>query len=345
MVTIRIPNSILHVMKQLLHLILWVLSIATLGACEHNEPIRSFVTFDTIPIFTLPNSNLDVYPERPRLTDFGLVVIDKVQKNIKVIDISDTTIVRQFGRGGKGPGEFQQIWHIANYDSLLFVLDMSLHRITVLNILNGEVLRTIPVRKDPIRVESNGQYYAMNSIGTDSLIYLFDLETDSLLAKANVENLDIQSKYSLSMQGFYTYVGNKINYFPAFDGRIFEYTVQDGAFVNYRAVETPDTARFKPTVALNEHGTYSAKSPPIDYARMGAAYDNGSYYSLSRYYDMKNRELIYAVVDVFDEALAYSYSFDISKIKPMPQQMTVKNGVVCFMDLETLNCYRLPTEK
>jgi hypothetical protein len=265
-----------------------------------------------------------------------------MHKNIKVIDVHTSQVITNFGRGGKGPGEYGQIWHIADHDSVLFVLDMSLHRLTIVNIPKGEVVRTIPVRKDPIRVESNGQYYAMNSIGTDSLIYLFDLDSDSLLAKANVENLEIQSKYALSMQGFFTFVDDRISYFPTYDGRIFEYTVKDGEFVNYRVVETPDTARFKPTVALNDMGTYSAKAPPIDYARMGAAFDNGRYYSLSRYYEMKKRELVYAVVDVFDSELRYMHSFDVSSIKPMPQQMTVKNGIVCFMDLETLNCFNLP---
>jgi len=321
-----------------------VLTLAMLTACVQSEDskTRTFVPFDATPIFTLPNRTLDIYPERPRFTSYGLVVIDKNQKNIKVIDLETSHVVLNFGRGGKGPGEYQQIWHIADHDSLLFVLDTSLHRLTIVSGTNGEVIRTIPVRNDPIRIESNGEYYAINSIGTDSLIYLFDLKSDSLLAKANVENLDIQNKYALSMQGFFTFQDDKINYFPAFDGRIFEYTVSAGAFVNYRVIETPDTSRFKPTVSLNAMGTFSAQRPPIDYVRMGAAYDNGKYYSLSRYIDMEKRELIYAVVDVFDESLAYQYSYDIAMIKPMPQQMTVKNGIVCFMDLEILNCYKLP---
>jgi hypothetical protein len=329
-------------MKQVISSIVRVFALTMLTACVQPVDTRTYVPFDATPIFTLPNNTLDVYAQRPRLTDFGLVVIDKVQKNIKIIDPKTSQVVLNFGRGGKGPGEYQQIWHIADHDSLLFVLDTSLHRLTIVSGMNGEVIRTIPVRKDPLRIESNGQYYAMNSIGTDSLIYLFDLESDSLLSKANVENLDIQSKYALSMQGFFTFRNDKINYFPVYDGRIFEYTVSDGAFVNYRIVETPDTSRFKPTVALSETGTFIAKAPPLDYARMGAAYDNGKYYSLSRYYDMKKRELVYAVIDVFDESLAYSYSFDIAMIKPMPQEMTVKNGIVCFMDLEILNCYKLP---
>lgn len=329
-------------MKQLGSKIVRVLALAMLTACAQHDDTRTFVPFDATPIFTLPNSTLDVYPERPRLTSYGLVVIDKMQKNIKIIDPRTSQVVLSFGRGGKGPGEYQQIWHIADHDSLLFVLDTSLHRLTIVSGTNGEVIRTIPVRKDPIRIESNGEYYAMNSIGTDSLIYLFDLKSDSLLAKANVENLDIQNKYALSMQGFFTFQDDKINYFPAFDGRIFEYTVSDGAFVNYRVIETPDTSRFKPTVSLNAMGTFSAQRPPIDYVRMGASHDNGKYYSLSRYIYMEKRELVYAVVDVFDESLTYEYSLDISKIKPMPQQMTVKNGIVCFMDLEILNCYKLP---
>lgn len=319
----------------------WALLAFTLASCTQSESARTFQAFDSEPIFTLPNQGLEIYPERPLLTEYGLIVIDKLQKNIKILDIQSNEVISEFGGSGKGPGEYGQIWHLAFQDSLLFVLDTSLHRVTIINANDRSVVRTIPVRKDPIRIESNGQYYVMNSIGTDSLIYLFDLQTDSLISKANVENLDIQSEYSLSMQGFYTFIGDRINYFPVYDGRIFEFTVHDGGFTNYRVVETPDTARFKPTVALNEMGTYSAKAPPLDYARMGASYDNGKYYSLSRYYEMKKRELVYAVIDVFDEELRYIYSYDVSHIKPMPQQMTVKDGVACFMDLETLKCFRL----
>ena len=54
---------------------------------------------------------------------------------------------------------------------------------------------------------------------------------------------------------------------------------------------------------------------------------------------MKKRELVYAVIDVLTRNSATS-THTMCRIKPMPQQMTVKDES-CFMDLETLKCFRL----
>jgi hypothetical protein len=84
--------------------------------------------------------------------DGSLVVLERTERQVRIYDPGSGDLVRAWGRGGSGPGEFQApSWMGARGDTV-WVGDMGLGRLTVFSTA-GELLQTVPAQGVEVPVE------------------------------------------------------------------------------------------------------------------------------------------------------------------------------------------------
>lgn len=295
-------------------------------------------------VFELPNSSLEMYIERPVLTEHGLFVFDKADDKIKLIDWKTNSVLRSYGNGrGRGPGEHEMFFNHDAYENVLAMVDAQLHRITLFNIQSGDLIRTIPVNRDPynIFVMKNGLVY--QPIGSDSLLHYISFDSDTTTSSASILDLDVQRKFVLSMAADYTSRdrSGEFIYIPKWDGRIFTFKLIDGVLKRDAVHSFFDSTTFTPSIVQTETGGFMAKAPTPEFGRTHYFFSGDKFYSPNFSHDYETKTRRYYYIDVYDRNFKYLYSYDMINEKPYPQRVTIRDNLLCFMGLENLRCYEM----
>lgn len=299
--------------------------------------------FDGEVFYNLPNENLEIFPSRPLLTDHGLFVYDKKDGRIKLVDIEQNQVVRTFGGGrGRGPGEYEGFWNMDIYGDTLAVVDTNLFRVTLFDVRTAEVISTVPVKRDPDKLFLTSKGFVVNSLGADSLLYLYSTDVDTAISSASILNLRVRSNYVLSMAGEYTSRdrSKEVIYIPAWDNRIFVFEVGNGYIRRSFHFSTFDTTTFVPSVVQQTESTIF-RAPSPEFNRIGGVFNNGKLYVPNYSHDKKANKRRYYYIDIYDQDLKYAHSINMLEERPYPQTMTINGNTMCFMGLENLRCYEM----
>lgn len=309
---------------------------------------RTIVPFDGELILTIPSEELDLAPDRPLLTKHGLFIWDNVGNHVKLIDVNTKQIIRTYGKGsGRGPGEYQWIFNFDANDEVIGLVDIKLRRVSLFDIASGELISTTPIKTDPYKMFLlDNDHFVVHALGADSLLSLFGTESEVELASASVLNLKVASNYMLSMYGHYVSRDREkeVLYFPTREARVFAFEVEGDELRRGKIYPTLDTNRFIPTVQKTETGGFMAIAPTSEVTRTGTDFTGDKFVSSVYSLDTAKNEYRFFVLDVYDSELSYVKSYDILGLVPksVPQRVTAHDDVYCYMDLETVRCYRMP---
>jgi hypothetical protein len=320
-------------------------TIILLACCERDVSPdgRVVVPFDGKVVFNLPNDSLGVLPERPFLTEHGLFVYDRKDGRIKLIDMKLNRTIRSYGGGkGRGPGEHEGFFNLDVRGDTLAMVDTQLHRVTLFNVQTAEVIQTVPVKKDPYKLLLVNSGFVVQSIGSDSLLYLFNTKADTAISSASVLNLRVRSTYVLSMAGLYTSRNrqNEVIYLPKWDNRVFVFNIKDNQLGRAFHFSTFDTTKFEPSTVKQSEGMLF-RAPNPEYVRVGGEFNNDRLYLLNFSHDRKANERRYYYIDIYDRDFKYLHSIDMINERPYPQSISLYGKNLCFMGLENLRCYEM----
>jgi hypothetical protein len=304
---------------------------------------RIVKNFDGEVVFNLPNDSLEVFPSRPFLTEHGLFVYDKKDGRIKLVDMENNQIIRSYGGGkGRGPGEHEGFFNLDVWGDTLAMVDTGLHRVTLFDVNTSEVIQTIPVRRDPFKLFLVKGGFVLNTIGADSLLYLYNTKSDSAISSASMLDIKVRSTYVLSVYGHYTSRNrnNEVIYIPLWDNRVFVFDLDSSNIRRSIHFSTFDTTTFTPSTVQSAAGVMF-QAPNPEFSRSGGVYNDGKLYILNYSHDKKANKRRYYYIDIYDHDFNYMYSIDMINELPYPQSISLYGNKLCFMGLENLRCYEM----
>lgn len=300
-------------------------------------------TFDHSPVYSLPNSELDIIPDHARLTSQGLVVYDKLGQRIVLIDMQTNRVVRQFGSSrGKGPGEHEMVFDIYINDSSekLYALDPRLYRISEYNLNDGVLSSTISVKNDLTRIASlDSSRLLVAPVADEFLFHIIGTDGDTTFNRVPLEGYETKREYAMSTIGNWSVAPSGIHYFPVMDSRIFKFEFHSGIVVT-KSFSTPDTFRFRKSIDMSTSSGVMLKAPDRPYVRVGAAKSNDYFVTASRVIDLAKRELVSSTLHVFDANLNVVRAFDLTHFqRNQPQSITANDDLICIQFTENVHCY------
>ena len=300
-------------------------------------------TFDHSPVYSLPNSELDIIPDHARLSSQGLVVYDKLGQRIVLIDTKSNRVVRQFGLGkGKGPGEHEMIFDININDSnkKLYALDPRLYRISEYNLNDGVLISTLAVKNDLTRIASvDSSRLLVAPVADEFLFYIIGTDGDTTYNRVHLEGYETKREYAMSTIGNWSVDPSGIFYFPVMDSRIFKFELNSGVLTT-KSFSTPDTFRFRKSIDMSTSSGVMLKAPDRPYVRVGAAKSKDYFVTASRVIDLTKRELVSSTLHVFDTNMNVVKAFDLTHFqRNQPQSITANDDLICIQFTENVHCY------
>lgn len=329
-----------------------LVAIIASASCQRNELVhkRTLLPFDQVAIFDLSKSKVGIYQaNRLKLTIDGLFIVDKADQRINLIDLSKDSVVTIFGSGiGKGPGEQEFIFEFDVSDSFVTTIDPNLLRISYYNKHTGVLEKTSPTKKNATMwFKDLGSKYLISANVSDSLFYLYDSESDSILSSASILQLKAADEYGLSLPGRYIVNRNTFLYFPVWDYRVFEFLVDGDKLSRGRILYTPlDTFTFKPSIDMSNTTGTIMQAPKSQYNRTGVTETSGFIFNtvyLSGLHPTQRYELF---LDVYDTDLNYRFSYGDLYEHFYPnviQDIAAYGDTICFLLAGDGNvlCYKL----
>jgi len=323
--------------------------IMALVSCQRNDVINSRIVkpFDFELVFKLPNEKLDIYSNRILLSNQGLFVVNSFDQQISLIDISSNNVLRNFGDAeGKGPGQHEFVMGLMADSINLYTIDPKLLRLSIFDIKSGALMRTIPTSNQGYRAFGLGdKYYAVNSAFTDSLIYLHNAITDSILSSTSILDLDLTRTFALSAPGRYLSYESRILYFPVWDHRVFEFIVEGNQLHRGRVYPSPlDTVTFKPSIDLSAGENTVIKAPNSDYSRSSVTQSDGKIFTLVHLFGAHPTQRYESFIDIYDSNLNYLFSYGDFYERIYPdgiQEITVHDDTLCYLSTTNVRCYKI----
>lgn len=333
--------------------VLAIIIITMLATCRHRDdfPTRELAKFNSDLVFDYSQHDLDIFdPHRILLAPEGLYIASKNAQLIRLIDIKTGDIIREYGVGkGRGPGEHENLMEFDVSDSYVSTIDHTLMRVTVFDKSSGSIVHTAPLKRTPTWMVNLGNVHISSTIMSDSLFYLSDSKTDSIISSSSILNLDTSKEYGLSMPGRYIVFKNRFLYFPIWDRRVFEINYDTLSITRGRIFDSQiDTFSFKPSLDMSSENQAMVQAPKSRYSRSGIARSGNVLYQLVHLFGFHPNQRYQTYLDVYDLDLNYLYSYGDLHDLFFPdgvQSITAHDDTLCFKSNENVLCYAMTDDK
>lgn len=333
--------------------LLFIFAVLILVACTKQVELdqRDLRPFIGELHFDYSQHDLDIFdPHRILLAPEGLYIASKNAQLIRLIDIKTGDIIREYGVGkGRGPGEHENLMEFDVSDRYVSTIDHTLMRVTVFDKSTGSIVHTAPLKRTPTWMVNLGNVHISSTIMSDSLFYLSDSITDSIISSSSILNIDTSKEYGLSMPGRYIVFRNRFLYFPIWDRRIFEINYDTLSITRGRIFDSQiDTFSFKPSLDMSSENQAMIQAPRSRYARSGVTRSGNVIYQLVHLFGFHPNQRYQTYLDVYDLDLNYLYSYGDLHDLFFPdgvQSITAHDDTLCFKSNENVLCYAMTDDK
>ena len=333
--------------------VLLIIIITMLATCRHRDdfPTREVAKFNSDLVFDYSQHDPDIFdPHRILLTPEGLYIASKNAQLIRLIDIKTGETIREYGVGkGRGPGEHENLMEFDVSERNVSTIDHTLMRVTVFDKSSGGVVHTAPLKRTPTWMVNLGNVHISSTIMSDSLFYLSDSKTDSIISSSSILNLDTSKEYGLSMPGRYIVLRNRFLYFPIWDRRVFEINYDTLSITRGRIFDSHiDTFSFKPSLDMSSENQAMVQAPKSRYSRSGVTRSGNVIYQLVHLFGFHPNQRYQTYLDVYNLDLNYLYSYGDLHDLFFPdgvQFITAHDDTLCFKSNENVLCYAMTDDK
>lgn len=333
--------------------ILSIVILLLLAGCQEQKKLqpRDIQPFDGELRFDFSQHDPDIFdPHRILLSSEGLYIASKNAQLIRLFDIKTGEVIREYGAGkGRGPGEHENLMEFDVSDNYVSTIDHTLMRITVFDKSSGGIVHTTPLKRTPTWMVNLGNVHISSTIMSDSLFYLSDSKTDSIISSSSILNIDTSKEYGLSMPGRYIVFRDRFFYFPIWDRRVFEVNYDTSSLTRGRIFDSQiDTFSFKPSLDMSSENQAMVQAPKSRYSRSGVTISGNVIYQLVHLFGFIPNQRYQTYLDVYDLDLNYLYSYGDLHDLFFPdgvQSITAHDDTLCFKSNENVLCYAMTDDK
>lgn len=237
----------------------------------------------------------------------------------------------------------------------LYIASKNAQLIRLIDIKTGDIIREYGVGKgrgpgeheNLMEFDVSDRY--VSTIMSDSLFYLSDSKTDSIISSSSILNLDTSKEYGLSMPGRYIVFRNRFLYFPIWDRRIFEINYDTLSITRGRIFDSQiDTFSFKSSLDMSSENQAMIQAPRSRYSRSGVTRSGNVIYQLVHLFGFHPNQRYQTYLDVYDLDLNYLYSYGDLHDLFFPdgvQSITAHDDTLCFKSNENVLCYAMTDDK
>jgi len=187
-------------MMKLLLLFLYLLTV------ESSDLMGQSISIDVLHILDEGDNYIISQPNDASVNEKGIIAVAELRQAKVLIFNERGDFLREIGRRGNGPGEFQMVYHIELVGDHLFTLDLQLQRVSVFDVNTGNVLKTgtykelfngwSPSNTSSFRADGSGWLSVVVTdvsaqIGTNTKMKLVALNSDLLVSDKHSLDFDI----------------------------------------------------------------------------------------------------------------------------------------------------------
>jgi len=323
--------------------------IIMLATCQRHDDgsLREIRNFDAEEVFNYSHHNFDSFDaHRIHLTTEGLYIASRLNQKIRLIDIQTGEIIREFGTGkGRGPGEHENLMEFDVSDEYVTTIDITLMRITSFDKYSSEVVYTSPMKRTTTWMAHLGNFHLSSAIVSDSLFYLTDVKSDSIISSSSILDLDTAKEYGLSLSGRFIVYNDRFLYFPRKDRRVFEVMYDSTHLSRGRIFDNGiDTFTFKPSIDMSSSERVMMQAPNSRYSRSGVSKSDNNIYQLVHHFGFHPTQRYQTYLDVYDLNLKYKYSYGdlFEQFYPNGSQaISAYRDLICFRSNDNVLCYTM----